>query len=181
MNTIRQRMLILTAACAFLSPALRAEQSQKPSRATQEDRIKKLEERTDAAEKAASAAAMERDYIARTQKLYESYYEKTLSKELWILAIVGLILTAVFGIVARFSLNLFEQRTKLATADVTAQVRNEYARTLAKEAQKLAESNAADTKKLKDTLTAKIAELGQLLKDRSDFQIRFVQGLVAGT
>jgi hypothetical protein len=180
-NTVRPRILVLAAALAFLSPALRAEQSQKSSRATQEDRIKKLEERADAAEKAASAAAMEKDYIARAQKLYESYYEKTFSKELWTLAIVGLILTAVFGIVARFSLNLFEQRTKLATADATAQVRNEYARILAKEAQKRSVSNAADTKKLRDALTMKTVELEQNLKDRSDFQIRFVQGLIAGT
>jgi hypothetical protein len=180
-NTVRQRILVLAAALAFLSPALRAEQSQKPTRATQEDRIKKLEERADAAEKAASAAAMEKDYIARTQKLYESFYEKTFSKELWTLAIVGLILTAVFGIVARFSLDLFERRTKLATADATAQVRNEYARILAKEAQKLSESNAADVKRLKDALTAKTVELEQQLKDRSDFQIQFVRGLAAGT
>jgi hypothetical protein len=180
MKALHQRVLVLAAALAFLSPALRAEQSPKPSHASQEDRIKKLEDRADAAEQAASAAAMEKDYIARTQKLYESYYERTLSKELWTLAIVGLILTAVFGIVARFSLNLFEQRTKLATADATAQVRNEYARILAREAQKLSESNVAEIKKLKDTLTTKSAELELMLKDRSDFQIRFVQGLVAG-
>ena len=53
MTTIRQRILILAAVLAFFSPALRAEQPQKASRATQEDRLKKLEERADAAEKAA--------------------------------------------------------------------------------------------------------------------------------
>ena len=179
MNTIRHRTLILAAAVAFLSPIIRSEQPQKASRSTQEDRIKKLEERADTGEKAASAAAMEKDYIARTQKLYESYYEKTFNIQLGTLVIVGLLLTAVFGLVARFSLNLFEQRTKLATADATAQMRNEYVRISAKEVQKLWDSNAADGRKLKEALTAQIAELEQKLKDQFDFQIQFVQGLTA--
>ena len=181
MNTIRLRILVLAAAVAFLSPILRCEQPQKASRSTQEDRIKKLEERADAGEKAASAAAMEKDYIARTQKLYESYYQRTLNTQLWSLGIVGLLLTAVFVLVARFSLNLFEQRTRLAAADATAQMRNEYVRISAREVQKLWDSNTADARKLKESLTAQIAELELKLKDQSDFQIQFVQGLTAGT
>lgn len=177
MNTMSKRILVLAAAFAFLSSTVRSE-PQKSSRSTQEDRIKKLEERADDAEKAAAAAAMEKDYILRTQKLYESYYQKTLDTQLWTLGIVGLFLTAVFGLAARFSLNMFEQRTKLATADATAQLRNEYARSLAKEVQKLWDSNAADARKLKEALTAQTVELKQNLKDRSDFQIHFVQGLV---
>jgi len=181
-RTTRQRILILVAALAFLIPAVRSEQSQKATRpAPVEDRIKKLEERADAAEKAASAAAMEKDYIVRSQKLYESYYEKAFNTQMGTLAIVGLLLAAIFGLVARFSLNLFEQRTKLATTDATAQMRNEHARILAKEVQKLWDSNAADVKKLKETLTAQIAELEQSLKDRSNFEIQFVQGLAACT
>jgi hypothetical protein len=180
-NTIRRRILVLAAAVAFLSPILRSEQPQKASRPTQEDRIKKLEERADAGEKAASAAAMEKDYIARTQKLYESYYEKTFNIQLGTLVIVGLLLAAVFGLVARFSLNLFEQRTKLATADATAQMRNEYVRISTREVQKLWDSNTADARKLKEALTAQIAELEQKFKDQSDFQIQFVQGLTAAT
>jgi len=179
MNTLRQRILVLAAAFALLGPAVRAQQPQKTAHPTQEDRIKKLEDRADAAEKAAAAATMEKDYIVRTQKLYESYYQRTLNTQLWALGFVGLLLTGVFILVVRFSLNLFEQRTKLATTDATAQLRNEYARILAKEVQKLWDSNAADTKKLKEALTAQTAELVQSLKDRSDFQIQFVQGLAA--
>src|SRR5262249_2364077 len=177
----RQRVLVLAAAVAFLSPILRCEQPPKASRSTQEDRIKKLEERADASEKAASAAAMEKDYIARTQKLYESYYEKTFNIQLGTLVIIGLLLTAVFGLVARFSLNLFEQRTKLATADAAAQMRNEHDRISAREVQKLWDSNTADARKLKEALTARITELEEKLKDQSDFQIQFVQGLTAST
>lgn len=181
MNIICRRILVLMAALAFLTPAVFSQQSQKAPHLTQEDRIKKLEDRADEAEKAAGAAAMEKDYIARTQKLYESYYQKTSVVQMWTLAIVGLLLISVFGLVVRFSLNLFEQRTKLATADATAQMRNEHGRILAKEVQKLWDSNAADTKKLKESLTAQIALLEQNLKDRSDFEIQFVQGIDAAS
>jgi hypothetical protein len=172
MNTKSQVVLLLIAVLAFLSPAARTEQSQKSSKVSQEDRVKKLEERADAAEKAAAAAAMEKDYIARTQKLYESYYQRTFSIQLWTLGIVGLLLIGVFGLVARFSLNTFEQRTKLATADATTQIRNEFGRILAKESQKLWDSNLADTKKLKESLAAQVAVLEQNLKDMSEFQLQ---------
>jgi hypothetical protein len=176
-TTVRQYLLVLVAVLAFFSPAVRSE---KASRPTQEDRLKKLEERVDAAEKAASSAAMENDYITRTQKQYESYYQKVVSTQMWTLGIMGLILTGVFVLVARFSLKMVNEQAKTATAGATVQLRNEYARAQAKEVQKLWDSNAADIKKLKETLTAQFAELGQNLKDRSDFQMLFVQALAEG-
>lgn len=180
MTTIRQHILVLAAAFAFFSPAaLRSQQPQKPSRGTAEDRLKRLEERADAAEKAASSAEMEKDYILRTQKQYESYYQKAFNTEMWTLGLMGLLLTGVYVLVARFSLKMIEEQTKTATAGATVQMRNEYARALAKEVQKLWESNAADVKKLKETQTAQFAELGQNLKDRSDFQMQLVQALAA--
>jgi hypothetical protein len=179
-TTIRQRILLLSALLVFFSPALRSEQPQKASRTSQEDRLKKLEERADASEKAASSAAMEKDYITRTQKQYESYYQKVLNTQMWTLGILGLTLTGVFVLVARFSLKMIDEQTKTATAGATVQMRNEYARALAKEGQKLWDSNSADVKKLKETLTAQFAELEQNLKDRSDFQIQFVQALAEG-
>ena len=177
MTTIRQHILILAAVLAFFSPALRSEQPQKASRPTQEDRLKKLEERADASEKAASGAAMEKDYITRTQKQYESYYQKAFNTQMWTLGIMGLLLAGVYVLVARFSLKMIDEQTKTATAGATVQMRNEYARALAKEVQKLGDSNAADVKKLKQTLTAQFAELEQNLKNRSDFQMLFVQAL----
>jgi hypothetical protein len=176
-NTIRQHILLLAAILAFLAPVVRPELPQKASRSTQEDRIKKLEERLDAAEKAASSAEMEKDYITRNQKQYESYYQKVLSTQMWTLGIMGLILTGVFVLVARFSLKMIDEQTKTATAGATVQMRNEYARALAKEVQKLWDSNVADTKKLKEALATQIADLEQNLKERSDFQMQFVQAL----
>ena len=180
MTFIRQRILVLAAVLAIFSPALRSEQPQKASRATQEDRLKKLEERADAAEKAASSAVMEKDYITRTQKQYESYYQKVLNTQMGTLGIMGLILTGVFVLVVRFSLKMIDEQTKTATAGATVQMRNEYARALAKEVQKLGDSNTADVKRLRETLTAQFAELEQNLKDRSIFQMQFVQALAEG-
>ena len=177
MTTLRRHILILAAVLAFFSPALRSEQPQKASHSTQDDRLKKVEERADAAEKAASSAAMEKDYITRTQKQYESYYQRVLNTQMWTLGIMGVILVGVFVLVARFSLKLIDEQTKTATAGATVQMRNEYARALAKDVQKLWDSNAADIKKLKETLTVQFAELEQNLKDRSDFQAQFVQAL----
>jgi len=177
MNTIHRNILILATALPLLAPAVRCEQLQKNARPTPEDRIKKLEDRADAAEKAAEAAAMEKDYIARTQKLYESYYQRTFNMQMGTLAVVGLLLIAVFGLVVKFSLNLFEQRTRLATTDATAQMRNEHGRILAKEVQKLWDSNAADNRKLKEAQSAQAAELERNFKNLCDLQIAFGQGL----
>jgi multidrug efflux pump subunit AcrB len=179
-TTIRQHILVLAAVLAFFSPALRSEQPPKASRSTQEDRLKKLEERADVAEKAASSAMMEKDYITRTQKQYESYYQRVLNTQMWTLGIMGLLLAGVFVLVARFSLKMIDEQTKTATVGATVQMRNEYARALAKEVQKLWDSNAADVKNLKETLTAQFTQLEQNLKDRSDFQMQFVQALAEG-
>src|SRR5258707_8786964 len=177
---MRKRILFLAAILAFFSPSLRSQQAQKASHSTQEDRLKKLEERADAAEKAASSAVMERDYITRTQQQYESYYQKVLNTQIWTLVIMGVILTGVFVLVAKFNLRMIDEQTKTATAGGTAEIANEPSRALAKEVQKLWDSNAADIKKLKETLRAHFAGLEQNLKDRSDFQMQFVQALSEG-
>jgi hypothetical protein len=180
MTILCLRILALVAIVTIFGPALRSEQPQKASHANQEDRIKKLEERVDASEKTASSGVMEKDYITRVQKQYESYYQKVLSTQMWTLGIMGVILIGVFVLVARFSLRMIDEQTKTATAGATVQMRNEYARALAKEVQKLWDTNAADVKKLKETLTGQFAELEQNLKDRSNFQMQFVQALAEG-
>lgn len=177
MKKIILSILALVAAFTVLAPALRSEQPQKASRTTQEDRLKKLEDRADSAEKAAASAALDKDYITHTQNFYEAYYQKILNTQMWTLGIMGVILIGVFVLVARFSLNMIDERTKLVSAEATVQMRNEYGRAIAKEVQKLWDSNAADIRKLKDALTAQIAELEQNLKDRSEFQAQFVEAL----
>lgn len=179
MNTMFHRILFVAVALAFLSPAVRSEKP-KADRTMQEDHIKKLEDRLDAAEKIASSAAMDKDYITRVQNQYESYYKEVLHTEMWVLALMTLVLAAVFGFAVRFSLALLDQRTKMAVAEATAQLRNEYSRAMAKEVQKLWDSNAADIKKLKEALAKQAAELEKNLKDRSDFEFQFMRGVGAG-
>jgi len=177
---LRLRILMLGAALSLHSAAVRSEQPQRASRTSQEDRLKNLEERADAAEKAASAVTTEKDYITHIQKQSESYYQKVLNTELWALGMMGLILTGVFALVARFSRKLIDEQTKTATAGATVQMRSEYARALAKEAHKLYDTNAADIKKLKEALQAQIAEADQILNERYNFHMQFVQALAEG-
>src|SRR6266481_522112 len=87
-------IVILTAhstAAAQQKPAPPSPQSQ----AQLEEHVKELEKRLDAAEQKAASAVMEKDYITRVQKQYETYYEKVLSTQMWTLGLMGLILTAV--------------------------------------------------------------------------------------
>jgi hypothetical protein len=61
------------------SPTLAQQKTAPPPPHTQaqlEDRVKELETRLDSAEQKAAGAAMEKDYITRVQKQYETYYER---------------------------------------------------------------------------------------------------------
>ena len=158
---------------ALLTPLSLAQQ--KPaapsphSQAQLEDRVKELETHLTAAEQKAASAAMEKDYITRVQKQYESYYEKAFNSQMWTLGIMGIILTAVFGLTTKFSMNIFDSRTKSALDAALAQMEK-----------KLGEQNSAQLKALEDGLTKRITEQEKDLKARSDFQFRFVQGMTAG-
>src|SRR5467141_846952 len=82
-----------------LSPALAQQKPASPSPHSQaqlEDRVKELETRLNAAEQKAASAALEKDYITRVQKQYETYYEKAFNTQGWILTILGIILTTLF-------------------------------------------------------------------------------------
>jgi len=170
--------LALTAALAFLAPALSAQAPSKtppPSGLTPaqtEDRIKQLEARVDAAEKAAASAALEKDYITRVQKQYESYYEKAFNTQIIIVTIIALLV----GLVGKFGVDRIIQ-SKLSEASV--QLRTEFKQELDTELQKLKEANAADIGKLTKVLTAQIDQLEEDLKVRSDFQFRFARGSAA--
>jgi len=176
----------LAAALAFLALASSAQTPPKTASpsgftpAQTEERIKQLEARADAAEKAAANAAMEKDYITRIQKQYESYYEKAFNTQVAIIGIISLLIGLALWIAARFSLNVFERLTKSTLSEATGQLRAEYAQALAAEAQKLKDSNAADIEKLKAILTAQISQLEKDINLRAEHQFQFAQGLAAG-
>lgn len=174
-------VLVLGAALGFLALASSAQAPPKippPSGLTPaqtEERIKKLESRADAAEKAAASAALEKDYITRVQKQYESYYEKVLNTQMWTLGIMGLVLTAVFGLAARFSLDIFDRRVQSAVTEA----QKDLTATMKIELENLRKENAAQIKELAGTLTAKMAQLEEDIRYRSGFQFQYVHGLAA--
>lgn len=186
MKTKRLLILALGAAVICLLPFFSAEALQKstpppkPSQAELEDRVKELEDRQSAAEQKAASAAMEKDYITRVQKQYEAYYEKAFNTQVWILSILGLILTTLFFLAGRFGFGIFDRRIEMALREASAQLRTEFTQMLVKESQALREGNAAQIKELDSTLAARIGDLEKDLKTRSDFQFQFAQGLAAG-
>ena len=109
---------------------------------------------------------MEKDYITRVQKQYETYYEKVLTTQTWTLAIFGFILTALFALAAKFSIDIFDSRTKTALDAGLARVEKN-----------LSEQNAAQLKDLESALTKRIIGLEADLKTQSDFQFHYVRAL----
>ena len=168
---------------APLSPALA---QQKPlaalsrSQAQLEDRVKELEARVDAAEQKAASAAMEKDYITRVQKQYETYYDKVLSTQTWTLTVFGFILTALFALAAKLSVDIFDSRTKSALDAAVAQLEKKFSEQMQKELKILRQQNTTGLKVLEDDLTKRIGELEQNLQARADFGHVSVQGLAFG-
>src|SRR5260370_2329629 len=120
---------------------------------------------------------MEKDYIPRVQKQYETYYKEVLSTQTWTLAIFGFILTAVFALAAKFSMNIFDIRTKSALDAALAQVEKKFGEQVQKEIETMRKQTSTQLKTLEDGLTKRINEQEQGLKMRSDYQLQFAQGL----
>ena len=180
-------ILLLTAN----SPAFaQQEKSASPSPHSQgqlDDRVKDVETRLSSAEQKAATAAMEKDYITRVQKQYESYYKEVFSTQTHILWTIGITVTllsvtlsVVFFVAGRFGFNIFDRRIDMALRDATAQLRIEFTELLVKETQALREANAVQLKALEEGLTKRINAQEQDLRARSDFQFRFAQGLTLG-
>ncbi len=185
----------------LLTPASSAPAQQKPappsprSQTQLEDRVNQLETELRTAQQQAEKAAMEKDYILRTQNHYETYYKEVFSTQTHILWTIGLTatllsitLTAVFFVAARFGFNIFDRRIEMALKEASAQLRTEFTVMLGKQTQAQREANNEQLKALEDGLTKRITDLEdglskritqqeQDLKARSDFQFKFAQAL----
>src|SRR5216684_1565241 len=101
------RFIASIAVIVLLTPLSPAVVQQKPtppspnSQAQLEARVKDLEARLNAAEQKAASAAMEKDYITRVQKQYESYYEKAFNTQVTIVSVLALFITIVLAIAAK--------------------------------------------------------------------------------
>ena len=174
--------LALGAALVFLALASSAQAPRKtppPSGLTPaqtEERIKKLESRADDADKAAASAAMEKDYITRVQKQYESYYEKAFTTTMTVFGSIGLIFTVISIVAATLSLKFFDHRVQTAVT----KVQDDVTATMKGELEILRKENAAQIKELDTILAGRITQLEQDLRARSAFQFQAAQGLAAG-
>lgn len=169
-------IILLTAHSAALAQQKPAPPS--PRSQTQlEERVKELETRLNAAEQKAASAAMEKDYITRVQKQYETYYEKAFNTQVTIVSIIALFITIVFGVAARFGFAIFDRSIQLKLTEASAQLRTEFTQMLGKETQALREANSVQLKALEDGLAKRITQQEQDLKAKSDYQFQFAQGL----
>lgn len=157
--------------------------AQKPS-APQPTEQQKLKERVDAldsqlkeAQAKADRAAIEKDYMTRIQKQYETYYEKAFNTQVTIVSIIALFITIVFGLAAKFGFGVFDRSIQHALSDASASLRTEFTQMLNKETQAIRQANAAQLKTLEDGLTERISVQEEDLKTRSDYQFQFVQGV----
>jgi len=158
-------ILLLTAN----TPALAQQKTTPPSPHSQaqlEDRVKELETRLNAAEQKAAIAAMEKDYITRTQRQYETYYQSAFNTQVWVLSITGFTLATLFFLAGRFGFGVFTRQIDSALKETSAQLRTEFVQMLSKETQALREGNAAQVKRLEEDLQA-----------QADFDFQFSQGM----
>jgi hypothetical protein len=150
------------------------------SQAKLEEKVNQLETELKEAEQKAASAAMEKDYITRVQKQYESYYREVLSTQTWTLGIFGLILTALLVFAGVFSFNVFDSRTKSALDAALAQVEKKFNDQMQKELETLRQQNSSRLEALGEGLKKQISEQELDLKIRSDFQFQCAQGIATG-
>ena len=119
---------------------------------------------------------MEKDYITRVQKQYESYYEKAFNTQVAIVSTLAVFISIVLWIAARFGFQTFDRRIDTALREISTQLRTEFTQLSAKETQALREANSAQLKALEDGLTKRITQQ-QDLTTRSEEQLQFIQAL----
>jgi len=175
--------IALAAALALLALASSAQTPPKtppPSGLTPaqtDERLKQLESRAEAAEKAAASAAMEKDYITRVQKQYESYYEKAFNTTMTVFGLISIIIAVISFFAGKFGLDFFDRRVHSAIDEASTKLRADITATIKTDLTNLRRENTSQTNELKNALTAQIAQTDQDLQVRSSFQFQAAQAL----
>lgn len=181
MKTIRVCILALVAITTVTQAKPQQQKpAAQPTQAQLQQQIEELKKRLDEAELKAKSADLDKDYITRVQKQYEAYYEKVLSTQTTTVALVGILISIILAIAAKFSFDIFDTRTKTALEQAITQQRNEYAQTLATEVQKLKESNDKEMKSLSDALRTEITDESNDLRALSRWNLHVAQGFAFG-
>jgi BMFP domain-containing protein YqiC len=170
---------------ATAAASLTAAQKPAPPQPTEQQKLKErvdtLESQLKEAQAKADRAAMEKDYLEKTQQHYESYYEKVHTTQLWTLGIMGLILTVVTGSIAIFGLDIFERRIQDRLDAASAKLREEFNIQMKTELQTLRNRNDDQLKALEDSLKQQIAKEVGILNARAAYVFHYSQGLTFGT
>lgn len=163
--------------CTAAAPSAAAQPAQLTEQQKLKERVDALESQLKDAQTKADRGAMEKDYIERLQKETKDFYEKAFNSQMWTLGIMGVILTAVFGLTARFGLSIFDRRIQDSLRDASTQLETKFDQKLGDELQKLKDSNATQMKQLEEALTKRINQTEADLGLKSNFQFQFAQGL----
>jgi hypothetical protein len=151
-----------------------------PTQAQLQQQIDELKKRLDDAELKAKSAELDKDYLTRIQKQYETYYEKVLSTQTTTVALVGILITVLLALAGRIGFNTFERLTQSAIRDATTQLRTEYNQTLATEVQKLKDSNEKDMGSLSEDLRTEIKKEANDLRIISRWNLQVGQAYTLG-
>jgi len=144
----------------------------------------KLKERVDAHDsdiralkEKADGAAIEKDYIERTQKDTEKYYERAFETQVKFLDWIVILVAAVPLLVGLLSFRAIDRRIQDRLRHASTQLRTEFNQRLDERFAELAKKNADQTEELEGALTKRVQQATQDLTIKDNFQFQFVQGL----
>jgi hypothetical protein len=149
-----------------------AAQKPAPLQPTEQQKLKKrvdtLESQLKEAQAKADRAAMEKDYIERTQKEAKDYYEKAFETQVKFLEWVIILIAAVPIVVGLFGYSTIDRIIEHTVSKATTDVERKFDEKLAAVLKTLKDSNAGQTKQLQSDF-----------KVLSDYQFNYGRGLAA--
>jgi hypothetical protein len=154
--------------CAAVTPTVAAQKPAPPQPAEQqkpEESAANPESRLKAIEEKADRALMEKDYIERTQKEVNAYYEKAFNTMITIFGLISVIIAVIAIVAGKLSLGFFDRRAQTAIAEASTQLRTEITAAMNTELDKLRKENASQNKDF---------------SDRSNYLFLISQGLIMG-
>jgi hypothetical protein len=181
LKTIRVCVLalatIVSAATAKPQPQRPAAQ---PTPAQLQQQVDELKQRLAETQQTAAAAKLANDYAQRTEDDAKSYYDKVLATETRSLWIMGIFITVLLALAARFGFTTFEKLTQSAIREAISQLRSEFAiattqlRTdtavaLGTEVESLKKANTSNMRELREELVKQMSESDQLVEANTTY------------
>jgi hypothetical protein len=176
-----KHLLALGVLAAVAAASLTAAQKPAPAQPTEQQ---KLKDRVDAHDsdikvlkEKADRAAIEKDYIERTQKDTEKYYERAFDTQLKFLDWIVILIAAAPLLVGLLSFRAIDRRIQDRLRHASTQLRTEFNQRLDERFTELARKNADQIEELEGALTKRVQQATQDLTIKDNFQFQFGQGL----